>query len=768
MVVARLALQLGWSRLSRLARRLFVTAAVASSLVLPNRGAAQNALHLGPDQAELVLAEVSPRILQLRVAPRDDAGEPVAAPPSSALVELHAVERLRLRTIDGSSVVTVGDLHVEISGNPLTIAITDEAGQHVQTLTLDETSTQLGFRVNAPVFGLGEGAQQFDRRGARYSMRDGWGAWDRPALGSWVAVPLIVGTDGWALFVHHPKGVFDLRTEEGTFTPWANDQREPLVAYLIAWRTPAEMLAEYARLVGHAPLPPRWAMGYMQSHRTLAGPKEVLTVARTFREKRLPCDALIYLGTGYCPAGWNTGHDSLEFNPATFDKPAEMLDTLHDMNFRVVLHKNAPPRRLTGTQMIRVEEPSASPTTGPTNALDSNGRRRTSDISDYWQRHRQTFALGVDGWWPDDGDELSHESRIARHRTYYEGALLDRPNVRPWSLHRTGYAGVARFGGWIWSGDIDSRWRTLAAQVAVGQNHGLSLTPFWGTDIGGFYPSRELTGELYVRWFQFGAFCPSFRAHGRTWHLRLPWGWNTGERGPDEHEGRGPQDDELHNAAVEPICRKYLELRYQLLPYNYTLCREAHDQNLPLMRALWLHYPGDEAARTRGDEYLWGRDLLVAPVTERGAASRRVYLPRGDRWYDFWSGATHDGGQEITRAVDLETLPLFVRAGAIIPVDPVRQFTAQDVDELTTLRVYTGDDGEFTLYEDDGASQEYMAGTFRRTRLAWNDAERRLTIERIMGDGALAAQPRRLIIELVPGGERTTVEYDGDRAEVRF
>ena len=166
---------------------------------------------------------------------------------------------------------------------------------------------------------------------------------------------------------------------------------------------------------------------------------------------------------------------------------------------------------------------------------------------------------------------------------YYEGPLLDRPNVRPWNLQRTGYAGAQRYGGWIWSGDIDSRWRTLAAQVAVGQNHSLSLSPYWGTDVGGFYPSDELTGELYVRWFQFGTFCPSFRAHGRTWHLRLPWGWNTGEFGPLEH-AENPDPNELHNAQVEPICRKYLELRYRLLPYNYTLCREAHDSGLPLMR----------------------------------------------------------------------------------------------------------------------------------------------------------------------------------------
>jgi alpha-glucosidase/alpha-D-xyloside xylohydrolase len=613
---------------------------------------------------------------------------------------------------------------------------------------------------------MGEGAKQFDRRGAEYSMRDGWGAWERPTHGSWVAVPLVIGTDGWALFVHHPFGKFDLRGETASFTPTPREEDgeaplEPLVAYVVAWDEPADVLAEYKNLVGAAPLPPKWALGYMQSHRTLAGPDEVLEVARTFREKRLPCDALIYLGTGYCPAGWNTGHASLDFNPATWDKPAEMIDALHEMDYRVVLHVNAPPRRLTGEEVIRVEPPDAATSRG------GRGRRRASTISDYWARHRETFALGVDGWWPDDGDELDHESRIARHKLYYQGPLLDRPNVRPWNLQRTGYAGVARYGGWIWSGDVDSRWETLKTHVAIGQNHSLSLSPYWGSDIGGFYPGAELTGELYVRWFQFGAFCPSFRAHGRTWHLRRPWGWNTGEAGPIEHNDWAPPERDLHHAEVEPICRQYLELRYRLLPYTYTLCRIAHDTGLPLMRPLWLHYPDDEQAIPRGNEYLWGRNILVAPVTEKGATERTLYLPEG-QWYDFWTGERHTGGREITREVALATMPLYVRAGAIVPLDPVRQHTSQQVDQPTTVRIYTGADGEFRWYEDDGASLDYQKGQFAWTRLTWDDSERRLAIEADGGEQPAGARARRLSVELMPSGATHTIDYDGGHFEARF
>src|SRR5438093_3655588 len=223
---------------------------------------------------------------------------------------------------------------------------------------------------------------------------------------------------------------------------------------------------------------------------------------------------------------------------------------------------------------------------------------------------------------------------------YWDGCGAWRPNERPYALHRNGQAGMQRHAAFLWSGDVYSTWETLKTHVPVAINAGLSGIPYWGTDIGGFVPTKEFTGELYVRWFQFGAFCPLFRAHGRTWKLRLPWGWNTGELGPDEIStstsgAANPDPGELHNAAVESICRKYLELRSRLMPYLYTAVREAQETGLPIVRALWMHYPDDRVAVARGDQYLWGRDIMVAPVVEKGSTSRHVYLPGGS-WYDFW------------------------------------------------------------------------------------------------------------------------------------
>ena len=259
---------------------------------------------------------------------------------------------------------------------------------------------------------------------------------------------------------------------------------------------------------------------------------------------------------------------------------------------------------------------------------------------------------------------------------------------------------MQRYAAFLWSGDVYTTWETLKTHVPVAINTGLTGIPYWGTDIGGFVPTKEYTGELHARWFQFGAFCPLFRAHGRTWHCGCPGG---GIQALGHNEianytgGAGnPDPSELRNPDVEPICRKYLELRYRLMPYLYSAVRETHETGLPIMRALWLHYPDDAAAVARGDQYLWGRDMLVAPVVEKGAAERRLYLPRG-HWYDFWTEEKIEGGREVSKAVDLSTMPLYVRAGSIIPMGPVKQYAAEKVDGPLTLLIYPGADAASAL-----------------------------------------------------------------------
>jgi alpha-glucosidase/alpha-D-xyloside xylohydrolase len=515
-------------------------------------------------------------------------------------------------------------------------------------------------------------------------------------------------------------------------------------------------MAEYARLTGYPEMPPLWSLGYQQSHRTLGSREEILAEARTFREKKLPCDTMIFLGTGFCPSGWNTANGSFAWNPRVFPDPKEIVDEFHKEHFRVVLHSVIWTPKLQGS----VHDPCR---------VDRFDEGQAGCL---WDAHRKVFSLGVDGWWPDEGDPLNIESRLVRNRMYYEGAQMDRPNERPFALHRNGYAGMQRYAAFLWSGGVFSTWETLRTHIPIAVNTGLSGIPYWGTDIGGFVPTKELTGELYVRWFQFGAFCPLFRSHGRTWKLRLPWGWNTGELGVSEvaayRDGAAdPDPEELHNAAVEPICRQYLELRYRLMPYLYTAVREAHDSGLPVMRGLWLHYPDDPAAVARGDEYLWGRDMLVAPVVEKGASERKLYLPRG-AWYDFWAREKLEGGREISRPVDLATTPLYVRAGAVIPMGPVRQYTEEKVDGPLTLWVYPGSDGAFTLYEDDGKTFNYRRGDVMRLQSTWSDRDRTLKIQLAKGSRMLPPMTRNIEVQVANEAVSKAVVFKGRPVEVRL
>jgi alpha-glucosidase/alpha-D-xyloside xylohydrolase len=504
----------------------------------------------------------------------------------------------------------------------------------------------------------------------------------------------------------------------------------------------------------------------MQSHRTLEDESQLLRIIDTFREKRIPIDAVIYLGTGFAPRGWNTRQPSFEFNPDVFKRdPKTVLRDMHDRHVKVVVHIVPWDR-----DKLPTLDGTIPPATGE--VVDD-----ASHIQSYWEQHVGLVQAGVDAFWPDEGDWFDLFERVKRHQLYYQGPLSTTPNVRPWSLHRNGYPGIAQWGGWVWSGDTESSWKTLEAQIAVGVNYSLSIGPYWGSDIGGFYANNELTGELYARWFQFAAFCGSFRSHGRTWWTRLPWGWGLPDMGPREFNNTNapiPPDDrrnilqsEMNNPAIEPVAKKYAELRYALLPYTYTLAWEARSQGLPLMRALWLHYPDDSIARSTADEFLWGRDLLIAPVYQKGATSRSVYLPSGD-WYDWWTNERAPGGRIVTRTVDLATMPIYVRAGAIIPVDPIRQYTSQQVSEPTTLRIYRGANGQYTLYDDDGVSQAYLQHRGTWTRLTWNDGTGVLALEPGTPAGATnVIGTRRFQVVTIPDGRRAEVTYAGRRVTVQ-
>jgi alpha-glucosidase/alpha-D-xyloside xylohydrolase len=731
----------------------------------------QQPIRIGQRSVEVQIREVSSSTVRITIVPLENGQQKPIENDGSLVQRFLPPPKARFTYRVSGETVRCGNVVLKLTFDPLVIGVASSEGRsenEVQRLRIDQQTGSMTFLLgDKPLLGLGEGGPQFDRRGSTDQMRSGQGGYRLRTHGGRVPIQWLIGTNGWAMFIHRPLGAFDFRGDVGRFDPAGASSSLPLDVFVVVSRDPAKLMGEYARLTGHPEMPPIWSLGYQQSHRTLRGPEEVKWVASTLREKKLPCDALIYLGTGFTPSGWNTNNGEFEWNPANFPEPRKMIDELHSQHFKVVLHIVLEGRRLEGAVSDRCTAPPL-----PSGRTPDGQWPNDRQVSCYWPIHKSLYDAGIDGWWPDQGDDLDAPSRLARNRMYWEGSQQFRPNERPYALHRNGHAGMQRYAAFLWSGDVYTTWETLRTHVPVAINTGLSGIPYWGTDIGGFVPTKEYTGELHVRWFQFGAFCPLFRSHGRTWHLRLPWGWNTGELGIDEIAnytgGAGnPDPSELHNPDVEPICRKYLELRYRLMPYLYTLVNETHETGLPIMRALWLHYPDDAVAAARGDEYLWGRDMLVAPVTEKGTRSRRLYLPRGD-WYDFWTEQKMSGGREIDRPVDLATMPLFVRAGAIIPMGPVKQYASEEVDGPLTLSIYPGADGAFTLYEDDGTTFNYRKGEWMKTTLLWNDRSRQLTLRLAQGSKLLPPIRRNIEIRVAPEQKVRRVVFEGKPIGVKF
>ena len=726
-------------------RRMLKVGAGSGALVLSQ----DTPIQIAGRRVEIAATTVSPQTVRITIQPIEN-GHVAAIPADGALVKENFGQR---RTIGYARAVKCGDLTVKVSRDPLTIRVEGKGGRLVQEFTID--SGNLGFQIGeSPVLGLGQGGPQFDRRGKVDRMGSGQGGYQLATHGGKVPIQFLIGTSGWAMYIHQPLGSFDLTGARGVFQSAAS---LPLDLFVIGASDPAAILGEYAKITGYPEMIPLWSLGYQQSHRTLGPAEEIVAEAKQFRDRKLPCEAMIYLGTDFCPNGWNTHNGEFTWNPKAFPDPKRSIDDLHALHFKVVLHTVLEGHLLRGT----VADPcTAAPL--PSGRTPDNHWPPDRQVGCYWPVHKPLMDLGIDGWWPDQGDGLDAASRLARNRMYFEGQQMYRPNERVYALHRNAYAGMQRYAAFLWSGDVQSRWETLKNHVPIGINSGLSGIPYWGSDIGGFVPTQEYTGELYVRWFQFAAFNPLFRSHGRDWRLHMPWGWNTGEIGYPETPNYNPDPSELHNAAIEPICKKYLELRYQMMPYLYSAVKETCETGVPIIRSLWLHYPADAAAVARGDEYLYGRDILVAPVVEKGATSRTLYLPQGT-WYDFWTRERIEGAREITRKVDLETIPLYVRAGAVIPMGPVKQYTDEAIDGPLTLWVHPGADGVFSLYEDDGKTFDFRKHEFMRVNIAWNDKQRRLRMRPAKG-----SMKRNIVVRVA--GETVTREvgFEGRPVEVKL
>ncbi len=654
------------------------------------------------------------RIVRVRLGPD--------APGVASYLPTHAWTDATYASRPGSPAqVDTGELTLSMAADE--VAFGDRNGMTRLRLAIDQTRLQPRLLVRLQIigeqhfYGLGEGGPQFDRLGA---VRRLWNFQVNRGQGADIAIPLLLSHLGYGVFFDSSAAA-TLAPGDAADGAWIEYRSEagPLDLYFIGGASLRDVLGDVATLLGRAPMPPRWALGYLQSSRHFNDTDEVRDLAKTFRAKRLPCDALIFLSTYGDARGWNRGVGHLEFEPHLFEQPDDMLAGFREQNFHVitheypVLHPDSPlfAEAERSGYLLDVAYPRLAPV--HLGAASYKEGQRLLDFSRpevhtwWWQAHRHLRDLGVAGWWMDGGEGppataplhagpgrvLHNRYDLLRQQAFAEGEAEDRPDTRPFLLCRSGGPGMQRFGAAAWSGDINATFESLELQIRTGLNVGMSGVPHWGTDTGGFYQVASDDGELFVRWFQFSAFCSVFRGHGFVWRQHLPWSYGD---------------------AVETICRRYLELRARLMPYTYTLAWQARSLGLPTMRPLVLNYPDDPNVWDLGTEYLWGDDLLVAPVTRRGATHWTVYLPAGV-WHDFWTHQAYRGPVGVTVAAPLDTLPLFVRAGALVPLGPVRQYDGEAVSDELTLLVYPHGHASFSLYEDDGRSNAYLDGAYAVT-----------------------------------------------------
>lgn len=663
----------------------------------------------------------------------------------------NAEVREAISVVDTGFRTRVGDFKVTIDPQPLSILIEDTSNKQVQRLEFDDANGDVTFPLGAKeIYGLGQGfPTPMDRRGTLYDLkRHGQERSSVFEYATITAVPYIISREGWGLFFHEPtKGVIDLSSDTGRFSVVPEDYRD---IFVMKYSRPERAATLYYEITGRAPLPPKYAFGYQQSFRELYhnGESIVLPTARYMRENGIPCDVLIYLGR-YVENGWNTYsyNGMFEFNRKSFPEPTKIIDELHSMGYKVAFHITEAPTGLHGN----IDDTDVNPL-------------EYDHVRNYWRRHvRFNGYAANDGWWPDDGDALDLAALHSRHKMYHDGNEQLSPNKRGFFLQRNSYSGFVRYGSFIWSGDVLAKWKTLEHHVHVGINVAMSLSPYWGSDIGGFFLSDEYSGELYVRWFEYAVFTPLFRSHGRHSFVHTPWGWKVKSLSeiPDEYNqnfGSNMSDAVLPDYRVEPICKKYIELRYRLMPYIYSLARQAYDRGIPLIRPLWFGFPDDENAATCESQYMFGDALLVNPVTRKAESSWTTYLPAG-KWYDFFTGAALEGGGKITKDVSLEDIPVYVPAGSLIPFCGTKQFfddtPIDPMDDNINIRVYEGANGSFTLYEDDGITKNYTRGQGTFTKFVWADDSKELSVT---GKSThIAGRSRSFSVRYVGSGEETTV-----------
>ena len=576
--------------------------------------------------------------------------------------------------------------------------------------------------------------------------------------------------------------------------------------YFIASDSLDGVISGYRHLTGTAPLMPKWAYGFWQSRQRYETQDQLLGVVDEYRKRGWPLDNIVQDWFYWPENGWGS-HD---FDKARFPDPKGMVDKVHAEHAHIMIsiwgkfYANTDNYKELDAKGYMWEQNVKNGTLdwvgkGYLNSHYDPYAQESRDIY-YRQLHDKLVPLGFDAWWMDNTEPDVHSNErpddfaalitptpmgpgaivhnaytLETTRAMAEGLAKDQPDTRQFILTRSGFAGVQRNAAAVWSGDTAARWNNLYDQISAGVNFSMSGVPNWTHDIGGYTMENRYQGgdvgaaqenrtttsapikpedlaewqELNLRWFEFGAFSPLFRSHGEVVKREI---YNL-----------SPEGSAMRDAMVG-----YDKLRYRLMPYIYATASDTYFNDGSIMRGLPMDFEADPKVADIKDEYLFGHAILVAPVTAYKARSRSVYLPAGADWYDFYTGVRSKGGQTLDVSAPPTQIPLFVRAGSIVPTGPVTQYVDEHPDAPVTLVVYTGADGHFSLYEDDGVSNGYQRGQFSRIPLSYNDTTGTLTIGARTGHYKGMVEKRTFRVKFVTSGTGTMDGLDHFDKEIAY
>jgi alpha-D-xyloside xylohydrolase len=528
-----------------------------------------------------------------------------------------------------------------------------------------------------------------------------------------------------------------------------------------------EVISTYRNLSGNVPMLPLWAYGFWQCRERYTSSQHLVQTVEEFRKRNLPMDVIVQDWQYWGRYGWGVP----KFDETHYPEPEKFIKQLHDLNahFSISVWENLDKKSEVAKPYV---EKNLYIPNSPWIDIYNPETRKT-----HWNAlNENLFSKGVDSWWMDATEP--ENDALAGKQTYfglgnfyrltyplfvskavYEGQRKTNPQKRVAILTRSAFAGQQRYGTINWSGDIGSTWDAYKRQIVAGLNYSLTGMPYWTTDIGGFFRPGQSQytdpkyHDLLTRWFQWGAFNPIFRIHGYQTETE-PWKFGD---------------------TVEADMRKMLNLRYRLIPYIYSEAWQVSKNGSTIMRPLVMDFRSDSSAVAQPYEYMFGKSFLVAPVTEPGVTEWNVYLPKSTAWYDFWSGKRFMGGQTVNTDAPEDKIPLFVKAGSIIPMGKFIQSTNEKSDTVE-IRVYAGADGQFSLYNDEGDNYNYERGKYSIIPFRWNEQEQTLAIGKQQGgyDGALKKRVFNIIWVNESGGtgieissKAKTVNYTGEKVSIK-